>query len=89
VEDILHFFTACPRVAAAWAFLGHRAAFSMGRPLTDQDLLFLAWPPSPIDAALPHRRRHHPGGGPVHRLDLGLAGRGGGVFARHHPGPGG
>jgi hypothetical protein len=48
VEDVLHFFTACPRVAAAWEFLLFRAAVCLGPPPPPDDrLLFLAWPRFP------------------------------------------
>jgi hypothetical protein len=49
--DILHVFTACPRVAAAWAFLLFRATLHLGVALTDSTLLYLAWPSSPGDAS--------------------------------------
>jgi hypothetical protein len=38
-ETILHFFTSCSRTSAAWHLLLFRA-------LTDEVLLYLAWPPS-------------------------------------------
>ena len=47
VEDILHFFTSCRRVAGAWDFLLHRAIMGLGLALTNESLLFLAWPPAP------------------------------------------
>jgi hypothetical protein len=45
VADVLHLFTACARVAAAWAYLYARASARLGAALTDQELLFLAWRP--------------------------------------------
>jgi hypothetical protein len=53
-ETVLHFFTSCIRTLAAWHFLLFRATVSLGRTLTDEDLLFLAWPPSAasVDAAV-------------------------------------
>ncbi len=45
-ETVLHFFTSCTRTSAAWHFLLFRATVSLGRTLTDEALLFLAWPPS-------------------------------------------
>ncbi len=53
-ETVLHFFTSCTRTSAAWHFLLFRATVSLGRTLTDETLLFLAWPPSAgrVDAAV-------------------------------------
>jgi hypothetical protein len=52
VEDVVHFFTNCPRVAEAWEFLAHRAALCLGgAPVPDRLLLFLAWPHFPPSAA--------------------------------------
>jgi hypothetical protein len=53
-ETVLHFFTSCTRTSAAWHFLFFRATISLGRALTDESLLFLAWPPSAarVDAAV-------------------------------------
>jgi hypothetical protein len=52
VEDVFHFFTACPRLAEAWEFLAHRAALCLGgAPPPDRLLLFLAWPRFPPSAA--------------------------------------
>jgi hypothetical protein len=52
VEDVVHFFTGCPRVAEAWEFLAHRAALCLGgAPVQDRLLLFLAWPRFPPSAA--------------------------------------
>jgi hypothetical protein len=45
VEDVLHFFTACPRVAEAWEALLFAATRVLG-PTTDRKLLFLAFPPA-------------------------------------------
>jgi len=47
VEDGLHFFTTCPRVAGAWDYLLHRACMVLGAALTNQTLLYLAWPSMP------------------------------------------
>ena len=47
VEDVLHFFTGCRRVAGAWDFLLHRAIMGLGMALTNESLLLLAWPPGP------------------------------------------
>jgi hypothetical protein len=52
VEDVLHFFTACSRVEAAWAFLAFRVALLLGGPVPDQSLLFLAWLASPWDSPI-------------------------------------
>jgi len=49
VEDVLHFFTACPRVAEAWSYLVWRASLAIGSPVSDRRLLFLAWPPCVAD----------------------------------------
>jgi hypothetical protein len=43
VEDVLHFFTACLRVAEAWEALLFAATRDPG-PTTDRKLLFLAFP---------------------------------------------
>jgi hypothetical protein len=53
-ETVLHFFTSCIRTSAAWHFLLFRATVSLGRTLSDEALLFLAWPPSAarVDAAV-------------------------------------
>jgi hypothetical protein len=52
VEDVLHFFTACPRLVAAWEFLVYRAARCLGGPPPpDRLLFFLAWPRFPPSAA--------------------------------------
>jgi hypothetical protein len=48
-EDTLHFFTACSRVAAAWALLSFRVALLAGGPLSDRLLLFFAWPVCELD----------------------------------------
>ncbi len=45
-ETILHFFTSCSRTSAAWHLLLFRATITLGVALTDETLLFLAWPPS-------------------------------------------
>jgi hypothetical protein len=45
-ETVLHFFTACSRTSAAWHFLFFRATIILGVALTDETLLFLAWPPT-------------------------------------------
>jgi hypothetical protein len=49
VEDVLHFFTSCSRVEAAWAFLAFRVALLVGGPVPDRSLLFFAWPASRWD----------------------------------------
>jgi hypothetical protein len=49
VEDVLHFFTACPRVADSWAYVAWRVSLTMGGPVQDKKILFLAWPPSGED----------------------------------------
>jgi len=46
VEEGLHFFTSCPRVAGAWDFLFHRACMVLGEALTNMTLLYLTWPPT-------------------------------------------
>jgi hypothetical protein len=45
VEDQLHFFTACPRVAVAWAALATVVGRVLGGPLPDLHLLLLHLPP--------------------------------------------
>jgi hypothetical protein len=45
-ETILSHFTVCRRTSAVWAFLLFRASLALGRGISDQDLFFLAWPPS-------------------------------------------
>ena len=54
VEDSLHLFTSCPRVAGAWDYLLHRAILVSGMALTNSSLFFLAWParPARLEAAL-------------------------------------
>jgi hypothetical protein len=52
VEDILHFFTACIRVEEVWSFLATRAAIALGGPVSDRNLVFLAWPVSQVDLHL-------------------------------------
>jgi hypothetical protein len=54
VEDSLHLFTTCPRVAGAWDYLLHRAILVSGMALTNSSLFFLAWParPARLEAAL-------------------------------------
>ena len=49
VEDVLHFFVSCPRVADAWAYLAWRVTLAIGGPVADRRVLFLAWPPSVED----------------------------------------
>ncbi len=49
VEDVLHFFTSCVRVEAAWAFLAFRVSLLLGGPVPDRSLLFFAWPASRWD----------------------------------------
>jgi hypothetical protein len=45
-ETILSHFTVCRRTSAVCAFLLFRASLALGRAISDQDLFFLAWPPS-------------------------------------------
>ena len=52
VEDVLHFFTSCSRVEAAWAFLAFRVALLLGGPVADRSLLFFAWPASRWDSPI-------------------------------------
>ena len=53
-ETILHFFTQCSRTSAAWQLIFFRATLILGRALTDESLLFLAWPTTTarVDAAV-------------------------------------
>jgi hypothetical protein len=55
VEDGLHFFTSCSRVAGAWDYVLHRAIMVSGMALNNNTLLYLAWPPRParMEAAIP------------------------------------
>ena len=48
VEDSLHFFTSCPRVAGAWDNLLHRAILVSGLALTNRSLFYLAWSARPV-----------------------------------------
>ena len=41
VEDSLHFFTSCPRVAGAWDNILHRAILVSGLALTNRSLFYL------------------------------------------------
>jgi hypothetical protein len=61
-KTVLHFFTNCTRSSASWHFLLFRAMISLGRTLTDEDLLFLVRPPSAarVDAAGGPGSRHLP-----------------------------
>jgi hypothetical protein len=54
VEDSLHFFTSCPRVAGAWDNVLHRAILVSGLALTNRSLFYLGWParPARLEAAL-------------------------------------
>jgi hypothetical protein len=54
VEDSLHYFTFCPRVAGAWDNIHHRLILVPGLDLTNQSLLFLAWSlrPDRLEATL-------------------------------------
>jgi len=45
-DTILHFFTSCERVSAAWHYLFFRATLTLGVALTDEALLLLAWAPA-------------------------------------------
>ena len=47
VEDSLHFFTSCPRVAGAWDNILHRAILVSGLALTNRSLFYLAWSARP------------------------------------------
>ena len=51
VEDSLHLFTACARVAELWQQLVAALLPHTG-PLADRDILFLAWPPLARDVDL-------------------------------------
>ena len=44
VEDVFHFFAACPRVAAAWECLVFFVSRLCGGPVSDRSLLFLSFP---------------------------------------------
>jgi len=44
MEDVLHFFTVCPRVADAWAVLSLAAGRALGGAIPDRSLLFLHLP---------------------------------------------
>jgi hypothetical protein len=46
LETLLHFFTSCERVSAAWYFLFFKATLTLGCQLSDESLFKLAWPPS-------------------------------------------
>jgi len=52
VEDGLHFFTSCPRVAAVWAYLVWKVALAVGGPVQDRRVFLLAWPPSAQDLSV-------------------------------------
>jgi hypothetical protein len=41
--DLLHCFTACPRVAVAWGYLFARASLALNAVVGDEELLLLAW----------------------------------------------
>ena len=45
-DTILHFFTSCARVSAAWHYLFFKATLTLGVALTDEALLLLAWAPA-------------------------------------------
>ena len=49
VEDVVHFFTVCPRVANAWALLATKFVLATGQQVADRRLLLLAWPPGVMD----------------------------------------
>ena len=49
VEDPVHFFTVCPRVADAWACLATAVARFLGGPPLDRRLLYLSWDISAVD----------------------------------------
>ena len=48
IEDLVHIFTRCPRVAAVWQQLVASLVAATG-PVPDEDLLLLAWPPTARD----------------------------------------
>jgi hypothetical protein len=53
MEDVIHFFTACPRVADAWSALATIAGRTLGGPVHDANLLHLFMPPRyPIDRSV-------------------------------------
>jgi hypothetical protein len=49
VEDVLHFFIACPCIVAAWSFCSLRVALVTGGPVLDQLLLVFAFPAGKLD----------------------------------------
>jgi hypothetical protein len=55
VDNVVHFFIACPCLAKAWVFMAHRAALCLGgAPPPDHLLLYLAcrhFPPSVAENA--------------------------------------
>ncbi len=85
-KTILHFFISCSRTAAAWHLLFFKATITLGAALTDETLLYLAWPPSvrPVRRGLDVGRHHlhspghqviYQGPGPSHPPGQGLQGR--------------
>jgi hypothetical protein len=52
VEDTVHFFTRCPRVAAAWDGLAAAAGRALGGPIPDDHLLHLHLPMLPGELAV-------------------------------------
>jgi len=45
-ETVLHLFAQCRRTSVAWHLLFFKATMALGTALTDQSLLYLAWPPT-------------------------------------------
>jgi hypothetical protein len=41
LDTILHFFTSCSKVSAAWHFLSFKATLTLGLALTNETLLFV------------------------------------------------
>jgi hypothetical protein len=52
VAGVLHVFTGCPRVSAAWHSLLFRASLALDLALTDQSLFYFAWEPRDTDPAV-------------------------------------
>jgi hypothetical protein len=51
-EDVIHYFTACPHVSAAWSFLVLRVTLVIGGPVADRLLIMFAWPSSAADQSI-------------------------------------
>ena len=60
IEDTLHVFVRCPRIAALWEQLLAALVVHTG-PVADEELLLLAWPPTARDGdlAVALRSYHH------------------------------